>query len=135
MSSRRVNYYLLGQSQRGFHGVKFHQYCWHGKERERWSFIKYEENFITIKSIWHSYLVFSLDNCGMKLCTETGLKKVCIFTLLNVWLPVHQLASSRFALSMQISRISSQGIQDYRVPLLILKKMCTFRMWFLSYWH
>jgi len=32
-----------------------------------------EENFITIKLIWHSYLVSSLDNCAHKTPTETGL--------------------------------------------------------------
>ena len=33
-----------------------------------------EESFITIKLIWHSYLVLSLANCAHKTRTETGLK-------------------------------------------------------------
>jgi len=33
-----------------------------------------EERFITIKPIWHSYLVLSLDNCAHKIFTETDLK-------------------------------------------------------------
>ena len=32
-----------------------------------------EESFITMKLIWHSYLVPSLDNYTIKLCTETSL--------------------------------------------------------------
>jgi len=34
-----------------------------------------EESFITIKLIWHSYLVLILSNCTNKLCTETDLRK------------------------------------------------------------
>jgi len=45
----------LGQSQWGFHKefhrIKYHQFCWRGKERECWSFMKYEKSFITIKLI------------------------------------------------------------------------------------
>ena len=33
-----------------------------------------EKSFITMKPIRHSYLVSSLGNCAMKLCTETGLR-------------------------------------------------------------
>ena len=33
-----------------------------------------EESFITMKLIWHSYLVFSLGNCAHKTPTETGLR-------------------------------------------------------------
>ena len=33
-----------------------------------------EENFITMKLIWHNYLVFSLGNCVHKTPTETDLK-------------------------------------------------------------
>jgi len=33
--------------------------------------MEYEESFITIKLIWHSYLVLSLDNCVYE--TPTGL--------------------------------------------------------------
>ena len=32
-----------------------------------------EESFITMKSIWHSYLVLSLGNCVHETLTETGL--------------------------------------------------------------
>ena len=56
-----------------FHIIKYHQFCWHSKKKEDWSFIGCEESFITIKHIWHSYLVLSLDNCTIKLCTETDL--------------------------------------------------------------
>ena len=34
----------------------------------------YEGSFITMKLIWHSYLVLSLDNCAHKIFTETDLK-------------------------------------------------------------
>ena len=33
----------------------------------------YEGSFITMKLIWHSYLVLSLDNCVHETPTETGL--------------------------------------------------------------
>ena len=36
--------------------------------------MKCEESFITIKLIWHNYLIFSLGNYVIKLCTETGLR-------------------------------------------------------------
>ena len=39
------------------------------------SFMKCEENFITMKLIWHSYLVHNLINCVYKILTETGLTK------------------------------------------------------------
>ena len=32
-----------------------------------------EESFITMKSIWHSYLVLSLGNCVHETLTKTGL--------------------------------------------------------------
>ena len=32
-----------------------------------------EESFITMKFIWHSYLVLSLGNCAHKISIETGL--------------------------------------------------------------
>ena len=35
--------------------------------------MEYVECFITIKLIWHSYLVLSLNNCANKTSTETGL--------------------------------------------------------------
>ena len=35
--------------------------------REEWSFTGYEESFIIIKLIWHSYLVLNLDNYAHKL--------------------------------------------------------------------
>ena len=34
-----------------------------------------EKNFITIKSIWHNYLVLSLNNCAYEISTETGLTR------------------------------------------------------------
>ena len=37
------------------------------------SFMGCEESFITMKLIWHSYLIPSLDNYTIKLCTETSL--------------------------------------------------------------
>ena len=35
--------------------------------------MRYEKSFITIKLIWHSYLVFSLSNCVHKTPIESGL--------------------------------------------------------------
>ena len=68
---------FLGQSQwefyGGFYDIKYHHFCWHCKEREGWSFMGCEESFITMKPIWHSYLVLSLDNCVHETPTETGL--------------------------------------------------------------
>jgi len=32
-----------------------------------------EESFITMKLIWHSYLVLSLNKCAHKISTVTGL--------------------------------------------------------------
>ena len=32
--------------------------------REGWNFMRYEENFVTIKFIWHTYLISNLDNCA-----------------------------------------------------------------------
>ena len=58
---------------RGFHNIKYHQFSWHDKEREWWSFIGCGESFITIKPIWHNYLVFSLDNYAHETPTEIGL--------------------------------------------------------------
>ena len=43
-----------------------------------------EENFITIKLIWHSYLIFSLDNCVYKTPTETGLMRIQLMMLVDV---------------------------------------------------
>ena len=37
-----------------------------------------EESFITIKLIWHDYLMSSLGNCAMKLYAETGLIVVAL---------------------------------------------------------
>ena len=34
-----------------------------------------EKSFITIKFIWHSYLILSLDNCAHETPTETGFMK------------------------------------------------------------
>ena len=52
-----VKMYHLNQSQwefyGEFYGIKYYQFCWHDNEREGWSFMGYEENFITIKLIWH----------------------------------------------------------------------------------
>ena len=87
-----------GQSQWGFYGefydIKYHQFCWHGKKREEWSFMKCEESFITMKLIWHGYLVFSLGICVHKTSTETGL--MCVqflglacaygYVYVSVWL-------------------------------------------------
>ena len=56
----------------GFHGIKYHQFCWHGKEREGWSFIVCEESFINMKLIWYSYLVLSLGSCAFETLTDTG---------------------------------------------------------------
>ena len=56
-----------------FHDIKYHQFCWHGKKRGGWSFMACEKNFITIKSNWHSYLIFSPAKCVYKTPTETGL--------------------------------------------------------------
>ena len=68
---------VLGQFQREFHeefhDIKYHQFCWRGKERERWSFMECEESFITMKLIWHSYLVLSLGIYVHETPTETGL--------------------------------------------------------------
>ena len=33
-----------------------------------------ERSFITIKLIWHGYLVYRLGNCAIKLYTEIGLR-------------------------------------------------------------
>jgi hypothetical protein len=41
------------------------------------TFIICERSFITMKLLWHSYLVLSLGTGAMKLCTETGLMLVC----------------------------------------------------------
>ena len=43
-----------------------------------------EENFITIKLIWHSYLILSLDNCANKTPTETGLMRIQLIMLVDV---------------------------------------------------
>ena len=56
-----------------FHDIKYHQFCWHGNEKEEWSFMVYEESFITMKLIWYSYIVSGLDNYAHKTSTETGL--------------------------------------------------------------
>ena len=72
-----VREYVLGQSQWGFHrefyDIKYHQFYWHGKEREWWSFMGCEEGFITMKLIWHGYLVLSLGICVHETPTKTGL--------------------------------------------------------------
>jgi len=69
---------ISGQSQWAFHGelhdIKYHQFCWCGKEREVWSFMGCKKSFITIKLIWHGYLVFSLGICVHETPTKTGLK-------------------------------------------------------------
>jgi hypothetical protein len=47
---------------------------WQGiHEETRESFIICESNVITMKLLWHSYLVHSLDCCVMKLYTESGI--------------------------------------------------------------
>jgi len=46
--------------------------------REGQSFMRCEESFITMKLIWHSYLVLSLGNCVHKILTETGLTTVIV---------------------------------------------------------
>jgi hypothetical protein len=43
-----------------------------GERRGR--FIICEKSVITMKLLWHNYLVRSLGNCATKLCTETGLR-------------------------------------------------------------
>ena len=42
--------------------------------REGLSFMECEESFITMKLIWHGYLVLSLGICVYKSPTETGLR-------------------------------------------------------------
>ena len=37
--------------------------------------MKCDESFITIKVIWHSYLVLNLINCVYEILTETELTK------------------------------------------------------------
>jgi hypothetical protein len=47
---------------------------WQGiYEERRESFIIYERSLITMKLLWHSYLVLNLSTRVMKLCTETDL--------------------------------------------------------------
>ena len=41
--------------------------------REGWSFMGCEENFITMKLIWHGYLILSLGIYVYETLTETGL--------------------------------------------------------------
>ena len=49
------------------------------RREKKYSFMRYEESLIIMKSIYHSYLVFNLlllhqhevDNYVIKLCTET----------------------------------------------------------------
>ena len=36
-------------------------------------FMRCDESFITMKLIWHSYLILSLGNCAYKIPTETDL--------------------------------------------------------------
>ena len=36
-------------------------------------FMRCDGRFITMKLIWHRYLVLSLDNCAYKILTETDL--------------------------------------------------------------
>ena len=43
-----------------------------------------EESFISIKHIWHSYLIPSLSNYAMKLHTETGLPRIQLMILVDV---------------------------------------------------
>ena len=57
-----------------FHDIKYHQFCWRGKEREGWSFIRCEESFITMKLIWHGYLVPNLNIRAHETPTKTALK-------------------------------------------------------------
>ena len=45
----------------------------HDKEREGWNFMGCEESFITMKLIWHSYLIFNLDNCAYKIFAEINI--------------------------------------------------------------
>ena len=56
----RVGLLLLGRSQWEFHeeihDIKYHQFCWHGKEREGWSFMGCEESFITMKHHHETHL-------------------------------------------------------------------------------
>jgi hypothetical protein len=49
-----------------------HQFCWRGEEREGGSFMGWVRSFIPMKLSRHSYLVLSLGNYAIKLCTETG---------------------------------------------------------------
>jgi hypothetical protein len=51
-----------------------HQFCWRGEEREGGSFMGWVRSFIPMKLSRHSYLVLSLGNCAMKLCTGIGLR-------------------------------------------------------------
>ena len=43
--------------------------------REGLSFMECEESFITMKLIWHGYLVSSLGICAHETSTETGLRR------------------------------------------------------------
>jgi len=53
--------------------VPHKQNCWLGRVIKWRSFIRWERNFISIKLLWLGYLVYSLGNCVMKLCIDTGL--------------------------------------------------------------
>ena len=43
------------------------------RREKGWSFMGCEESFITMKLIWHGYIVLSLDICAHETPTETGL--------------------------------------------------------------
>ena len=60
----------------GFHDIKYYNMTRNENDEVC------EENFITMKLIWHNYLlVSSLDNCATKLCTETDLNAIqCLRT-------------------------------------------------------
>ena len=53
--------------------VPHKQNCWLGRVIKWRSFIRWERSFIPMKFLWLGYLVYSLGNCVIKLCIETGL--------------------------------------------------------------
>ena len=60
------------------------------QEERRLDFMECEESFITIKLIWHSYLVLSLDNGVHKTSTDTDLTPLPIdsgrFIVRGAWI-------------------------------------------------
>ena len=66
--------------------INFADVAWREKDVVLWD----EESFITMKLIWHGYLVSSLYICVHEIPTETGLReKYCC------WLPGEHSVSGR----------------------------------------